>query len=89
VLEDVLERLRAPLATSRLDASLQGVDGLGLGLDQPVDRGRRIALSGERCGKRGSFEDTIWQVARWRDGRVMWIKSYPEPAEAEAAGLSE
>ena len=36
------------------------------------------------------FEDRIWQVARWRDGRVVWVKSYLKRAEAlEAAGLSE
>ena len=36
------------------------------------------------------FEDTIWQVFRWRDGRAVWVKSYSEEAEAlEAAGLSE
>ncbi len=44
-----------------------------------------------RGGESGvPFEDTIWQVARWCDGRVVWIKSYLEQAEAlEAAGLSE
>jgi ketosteroid isomerase-like protein len=36
------------------------------------------------------FEDTIWLVAKWRDGRAVWVKSYLEEAEAlEAAGLSE
>ena len=44
-----------------------------------------------RGGESGvPFEDTIWQVARWRDGRVAWIKSYREREEALAsAGLSE
>ena len=44
-----------------------------------------------RGGESGvPFEDTIWQVARWRDGRVAWIKSYLEREEAlVAAGLSE
>jgi ketosteroid isomerase-like protein len=36
------------------------------------------------------FEDTIWQVVKWRNGRAVWIKSYMDRAEAlQAAGLSE
>ena len=44
-----------------------------------------------RGGESGvPFEDTIWQVARWRDGKAVWVKSYRDRAEAlEAAGLSE
>ncbi len=44
-----------------------------------------------RGGESGvPFEDTIWQVARWRDGKAIWVKSYQDRAEAlEAAGLSE
>ena len=44
-----------------------------------------------RGGESGvPFEDTIWQVARWRDGKAIWIKSFRDRAEAlEAAGLSE
>ncbi len=44
-----------------------------------------------RGGESGvPFEDTIWQVARWRDGKAIWVKSYRDRAEAlEAAGLSE
>ena len=36
------------------------------------------------------FEDTIWQVMRWRNGKAIWIKSYRDRAGAlEAVGLSE
>jgi ketosteroid isomerase-like protein len=44
-----------------------------------------------RGGESGApFEDTIWQVARWRDGKVIWIKSYLDRADAlEAAGLQQ
>ncbi len=44
-----------------------------------------------RGGESGvPFEETIWQVVRWRDGKAIWIKSCRDRAEAlEAAGLSE
>ena len=49
-----------------------------------------IRFQGSGAESRVPFEDTIWQVVRWRDGRIAWIKSYPERADAlQAAGLSE
>jgi ketosteroid isomerase-like protein len=34
--------------------------------------------------------ETLWQVARWRDGKVVWWSSYPIRGEAlEAVGLRE
>jgi len=44
-----------------------------------------------RGGESGvPFEETIWQVARWRDGTAIWVKSYRDRAEAlEAAELSK
>jgi ketosteroid isomerase-like protein len=50
----------------------------------------RVRFQGRGGGSGAPFEDTIWQVARWRDGEAIWIKSYRDRAEAlEAAGLSE
>ncbi len=49
-----------------------------------------VRFQGRGGGSGVPFEDTIWQVARWRDGKVIWIKSYRDRAEAlEAAGLRE
>ena len=49
-----------------------------------------IRFQGSGAESRVPFEDTIWQVVRWRDGRIAWIKSYADRAEAlEAAGLAE
>jgi ketosteroid isomerase-like protein len=48
-----------------------------------------ICFQGSGAESGVPFEEAIWQVARWLDGRIVWIKSYPERAEAlEAAGLS-
>jgi len=34
--------------------------------------------------------ETLWQVARWRDSKVVWWSAYPIHADAlKAAGLSE
>jgi ketosteroid isomerase-like protein len=49
-----------------------------------------VRFQGRGAGSGVPFEDTIWQVARWRDGKAIWIKSYRNRAEAlEAVGLSE
>ena len=39
---------------------------------------------------RAPVSETLWQVARWRDGKVVWWSAYPICSEAlEAVGLSE
>ena len=49
-----------------------------------------VRFQGHGGGSGVPFEDTIWQVARWRDGKAIWIKSYRDRADAfEAVGLSE
>jgi hypothetical protein len=36
------------------------------------------------------FDETIWQLARWRSGRIIWWRVLESRAAAfEAAGLSE
>jgi ketosteroid isomerase-like protein len=36
------------------------------------------------------FEETLWVVSEWRDGKVIWSQNFGSEAEAlEAAGLSE
>ncbi|MDQ3571546.1 MAG: nuclear transport factor 2 family protein [Actinomycetota bacterium] len=49
-----------------------------------------VRFQGRGEGSGVPFEDTIWQVVRWRDGKAIWVKSYRDRADAlEAAGLSE
>jgi ketosteroid isomerase-like protein len=35
-----------------------------------------VRLRGRGAGSGVPFEDLIWQVTRWRDGKAIWIKSY-------------
>jgi ketosteroid isomerase-like protein len=45
---------------------------------------------GHGAGSEMPFEDTIWQVARWRRGKCVWWRtSYTRDEALEAAGLSE
>jgi ketosteroid isomerase-like protein len=49
-----------------------------------------LRFQGHGAGSGVPFEDTIWLVARWRDGKATWIKSYRNRGDAlEAAGLRE
>jgi hypothetical protein len=48
VLEPVLQRLGAPLGARERDAVLQGLDGLGLGVDEPADGGPGVVVDLER-----------------------------------------
>ena len=52
----------------------------------------KIRFQGTGAGSGVPFEDTIWMVMRWRDGMIVWSKSYAEAERAEAfeaVGLSE
>jgi ketosteroid isomerase-like protein len=45
---------------------------------------------GHGAGSDVPFDQTLWQVARWRDKKIVWWKTYGTEAEAfEAGGLSE
>jgi ketosteroid isomerase-like protein len=49
-----------------------------------------VRFHGHGGGSEAPFEDAIWQVTKWHDGRAVWFKSYLDRAEAlEAAGLSD
>ena len=49
-----------------------------------------IRFQGSGAESEVPFDETIWQVVRWRDGKVIWVKSYRDRAEAlEAAELSK
>lgn len=45
---------------------------------------------GKGAGSGAPFDETIWQVARWRKGKLVWWRVFELRAEAfEAAGLRE
>jgi ketosteroid isomerase-like protein len=45
---------------------------------------------GRGGGSSAPFEESIWLVSNWQDGRSVWAKSYRDEAEARrAAGLDE
>jgi ketosteroid isomerase-like protein len=49
-----------------------------------------VRVEGHGAGSGTPFDETVWQVARWRRGKVIWWQTFDSRAEAlEAAGLSE
>ena len=55
--------------------------------DRTFARGR---IRGQGAGSGASFERALWQVAEWRDGKIVWWGTFESEAEAlEAAGLKE
>jgi ketosteroid isomerase-like protein len=50
----------------------------------------RMRYRGRGGGSSAPFEETIWLVSEWQDGRSVWAKSFRDEAEAlTAAGLDE
>jgi ketosteroid isomerase-like protein len=50
----------------------------------------RMCYRGRGGGSSAPFEETIWLVSKWQDGKSVWAKSFRDRAEAlEAAGLRE
>ena len=45
----------------------------------------RIHVSGHGGESGTPFDETIWQVARWRDGRAVWWGTFNTSEEAHAA----
>jgi ketosteroid isomerase-like protein len=49
-----------------------------------------IRMAGRGAGSGLALEQNIWQVIRFRDGKLVWFHGYGDRAEAlEAVGLSE
>jgi ketosteroid isomerase-like protein len=50
----------------------------------------RMMYRGSGGGSSAPFEESIWLVSNWQDGKSVWAKSFRDRAEAlEAAGLDE
>jgi ketosteroid isomerase-like protein len=50
----------------------------------------RMMYRGSGGGSSAPFEESIWLVSNWQDGKSVWAKSFRDEAEAlEAAGLDE
>jgi len=50
----------------------------------------RLRMHGHGAGSNVPMEQTVWQVAEWRDGKVIWwCFATTEAKVLEAAGLSE
>jgi ketosteroid isomerase-like protein len=48
----------------------------------------RMRYRGRGGGSSAPFEETIWLVSEWEDGRSVWAKSFRDEAEAlRAAGV--
>jgi ketosteroid isomerase-like protein len=46
-----------------------------------------VRFRGRGAGSDAPFEQVVWQLAQWRDGRIAWWRSYRSEVEAlEAAG---
>ena len=41
--------------------------------------------SGRLVGSKGRVETRVAQVAIWANGKVEWLKAYPDPDDARAA----
>jgi ketosteroid isomerase-like protein len=49
-----------------------------------------VRALGHGAGSELPFEDNVWHVSRWRDGKCVWWQIFYTEAEAlEAAGLRE
>jgi hypothetical protein len=49
----------------------------------------RMLYRGTGGGSSAPFEESIWLVSNWQDGKSVWAKSFRDRAEAvEAAGLN-
>ena len=49
-----------------------------------------LHVRGHGAGSDVQFDQTIWQIGEWRDGKLLWFRTYPGEREAlEAAGLRE
>jgi ketosteroid isomerase-like protein len=49
-----------------------------------------LRARGHGAGSDLPFEDLVWHMSRWRNGKVVWWKVFATEAEAlEAAGLRE
>jgi ketosteroid isomerase-like protein len=50
----------------------------------------RMRYRGSGGGSSAPFEESIWLVSNWRDGKSVWARSFRDRAEArKAAGLDE
>ena len=50
----------------------------------------RVCLHGQGMKSDAPTHGTQWQVTEWRDKKAIWVRHFPNEAEAlEAAGLSE
>ncbi len=46
-----------------------------------------VRFRGSGAGSEAPFEQLVWQLAEWRDGRIVWWRSYRTEGEAiDAAG---
>lgn len=41
-----------------------------------------VRFRGRGAGSEAPFEQVVWQLAEWRDGRISWWRSYRSEAEA-------
>ena len=49
-----------------------------------------LHVRGHGAGSDVQFDQTIWQVGEWRDGKLLWFRTYTSEREAlEAVGLRE
>jgi len=44
-----------------------------------------VRFSGHGAGSAAPFEQVVWQLAKWRDARIAWWRSYASEPEALAA----
>jgi ketosteroid isomerase-like protein len=44
-----------------------------------------VRFRGHGAGSAAPFEQVVWQLAQWRDGRIAWWRSYVSEAEALSA----
>jgi len=49
-----------------------------------------LRFGGHGAGSATPFEQAVWQLGEWREGKVVWWRAYGTEAEAlEAAGVRE
>ena len=44
-----------------------------------------VRFRGHGAGSAAPFEQVVWQLAAWRDGRIAWWRSYASEGEAMSA----